>query len=178
MKSKIKEIERLELKNDILEQQIKSSNDDLEIKNMKHKEELDVKDDEISSLQEKLTSLLDILYGCHECGLCDCECNDAGDEDCTSSLPPECVTTGDGNLSSPPDTPSQTTPSTQHPPHPSLSPWTPPPTPPCASCGGVNFGPCPSSICFGCMPPLISKPVLDTSSPSRTPSGTPPPLAR
>ena len=180
IKSTVKELERLEIENNILEKKI----EDLNIKNIKHKEDLDIKNDEvkknideISSLQEKLNSLLDILYGCHECGLCDCECDHSvnEDEDCASSLSllPECVMTGDGK-SSPPDTPSQRTPPEQHHPKPSLSPWTPPPTPPCASCGGVNFGPCPSSVCFACMPPL---PVHDTSSPARTPPGTPP-LAR
>ena len=72
MKSKVREVEKLDNENKSLEQKIKSSIEDLEIKDIKHKEELVVKDDEvrknnkeISSLQEKLKSLLDILYGCH-----------------------------------------------------------------------------------------------------------------
>ena len=48
---------------------------------------------------------------------------------------------------------------------------TPTATPPCSSCGGENYGPCPDSVCFGCISPLKI-----ISSPSRTPPGTPPPL--
>ena len=182
MKSKVREVEKLDNENKSLEQKIKSSIEDLEIKDIKHKEELVVKDDEvrknkeeISSLQEKLKSLLDILYGCHECGLCDCECHDSVQEDCDNSLLPQCVTTGDSEQSSPPDTPLQTTPA-QHPARP--TPWTPPPTPPCTSCGGVDVGPCPGSVCFACLPPLKSKPEYGTSSPSGTPPGTPPQARR
>ena len=30
--------------------------------------------------------------------------------------------------------------------------WTPPPTPPCDSCGGENYGPCPTNLCFAYKP--------------------------
>ena len=115
-----------------------------------------------------------MLYGCHESGLCEeCECSKSVEDDCDDpSLPPESVTPGD--QSSPP-TPSQT-PAAQYFPRPSSAPWTPPPTLPCTSCGGVDFGPCPSSVCFSCIPPLENKLESVTGSPSRTPPGTPPQL--
>ena len=71
--------------------------EDLKIENIKLKGDIAVKDDEVkksmdmkSSLEEKLKSLLDILYGCHECGLCDCDCHDSAlvDEKSGSSPPP------------------------------------------------------------------------------------------
>ena len=116
-----------------------------------------------------MESLLDILYGCHECGLCACECDDSIPEDRVTSSEP----------SSPSAKPFET-PAPHHPPQPgsSSSSWSPPPTPPCDSCGGTNFGPCPSSVCFACIPPLQMDPELNTRSPSRTPPGTPPPLVK
>ena len=136
-----------------------------------------VKDDEVrnisdekAGLQEKIESLLDLLYGCNACGLCDCECSDSAkeDEDCDSSLPQ--YMSGEQPSSPSPDTPSQTP---APPPRSNSSPWTPPPTPPCTTCGRVNFGPCPSNVCFACIPPLECQPE-PTGSPSRTPPGTPP----
>ena len=171
MTSKEKEIVKLKIEINNLEENTKCSIEDLKKENLKLKEDVVVKDDELkktmdekSSLEEKLKSLLDILYGCHECGLCDCDCHDSVEEESGSSLPPQ---------SSPPDTPYQT--SSQHHSPPS-SQWTPPPTPPCTSCGGINFGPCPSSVCFDCIPPFKSNIEFNTGSPSRTPPGTPPQL--
>ena len=60
--------------------------------------------DEKANLQEKMESLLDLLYGCNECGLGECECNDSVKEDCGISVPPQHVTTLDPS----PDTASQT----------------------------------------------------------------------
>ena len=178
VKCKVKEISTLEVKNKDLEEQIEN----IEIEKNKLKEEVVIKDDEVrktmdenDSLQEKLKSLLDVLYGCHECGLCECECSDSIKNNCDDSfLPPESVTSGE--QSSPPTPPH--IPAAQCPPPPNSAPWTPPPTPPCTSCGGVNFGPCPSSVCFGCIPPFENKLESVTGSPSRTPPGTPPPQHR
>ena len=172
MDSKVKEVEKLKIENNNLENE-----------NIKLKEKLVLKDDEVRNamdekvgLQEKLDSLLDLLYGCNACGLCECECSDSVMEDCDSSPPPQYVTSDE--QFSPPDTPSLTPPAPQNLPQPSSSPWTPPPTPPCSNCGGVNFGPCPSSVCFGCIPPLEDKLEPNTDSPSRTPPGTPPQLSK
>ena len=148
--------------------------DDLEHENSKLKENIGIKDDLIGkameekvSLEEKVESLLNLLYGCNKCGLLECECS----EDCGSDLLPQSETPYEP---SPPS--AAEAPAAQQLPQPSSgsSPWTPPPTPPCDSCGGINFGPCPSSICFNCIEPLQNKPETDTSSPSRTPPGTPP----
>ena len=106
----------------------------------------------------------------------ECECSYSVTEDCDSSPPPQYVTSGE--QSSPPDTPSLTPPAPQNLPQPSSSPWTPPPTPPWSNCGGVNFGPCPSSVCFGCISPLEDKLEPNADSPSRTPPGTPPQLSK
>ena len=122
-------------------------------------------------MEDKIKSLLDLLYGCNACGVLDCECNDSYEGDCGISLPTS-------TPSSPPATPT-TGPTVEHllPPSSGSAPWTPPLTPPCPSCGGINFGPCPNNVCFACVPPLQPKPIT-TSSPSRTPPGTPPPLQR
>ena len=166
------------IENNNLEKKFKSSIKDLEIENNKLKNEVIEKEDEVrktveekASLQEKMSSLLDLLYGCDQCGLCECECSNSVKEDDDSFLPPQCVTTWD---QSSPDITASQTPAAEHPSQSSSSPWTPPPTPPCSSCGGINFGPCPSSVCFGCIPTLQSIPEPDASSPSRTPPGTPP----
>ena len=173
MTSKVQEIGKLEIEINTIEEKTKSAIEDLKIENIKLKEDIVEKDEEVKKsinenaiLEEKMKSLLDILYGCHECGLCDCDCHNSVDEETGSSLPPQ---------SSPPDTPSQTP--SQHYPQ-SSSQWTPPPTPPCASCGGINFGPCPGSVCFVCIPPIQSKPEHEATSPSRTPPGTPPQIRR
>ena len=56
--------------------------------NMELKEKCVLKDDELreafnekEKLEKKLESLLDVLYGCPECGLNSCECQDIVDED-------------------------------------------------------------------------------------------------
>ena len=173
MMSKVQEIGKLKIEINTIEEKTKNAIEDLKIENIKLREDIVEKDEEVKKsinenaiLEEKMKSLLDILYGCHECGLCDCDCHNSVDEETGSSLPPQ---------SSPPDTPSQTP--SQHYPQPN-SQWTPPPTPPCASCGGVNFGPCPGSVCFVCIPPIQSKPEHEATSPSRTPPGTPPQIRR
>ena len=113
--------------------------------------------------------LKDVLYGCCECGLYTCECDDAATEENIQSPPP-----------AQPFSSSVTTSAPQHPPPPtgSGSPptWTPPPTPPCTDCGGVNYGPSPGSLCFNCIPPLEIKTQPTSCSPSKTPPGTPPSL--
>jgi len=140
-------------------------------KNSNLREQLVTKDDELGKafeervkLEEKLNSLLDVLYGCPECGLNKCEC--VKEDECSEQY--------HSNLSPPP------TPAAVHPPPRSshTSQWTPPPTPPCTSCGGENIGPSPSSICFGCISPLKIKAPPDNNSPSRTQPGTPPSLSR
>ena len=147
--------------------------------NAQLKEELAVKDDELGKtlkekikLEEKLNSLLDVLYGCPECGLNNCECDDHVKEDESdpesSSFPQ--------HLESQPS-PPPTTPAAQLPPPPCsglLSPWSPPPNPPCTGCGGINFGPSPSNLCIICIPPPQSNSPQNSRSPSRTPPGTPP----
>ena len=168
MKAKDKDIAKLVAKNNTLEEKVKH----LECENSILKDKLALKNYEMIGLEDKMKSLLDILYGCHECGLCECECSGSITGDCDTSLPPECATTSEPSSPSPPSHASETA-AVQHLPQPT---WTPPPTPPCSSCGGPNFGPCPSSVCFGCIPPWQPEP--DTSSPSRTPPGTPPLLRR
>ena len=151
---------------------------DIESVSIELKEKIRLKDDEIGkamdekvSLEEKMKSLLDVLYGCSNCGMCECECQgECYSEDSGSSVLIQCTTT---EISPPPasETPSarQATPLSSGP-----SPWTPPPTPPCDSCGGVNYGPCPSKICFKCTLSLPRQPESTSSSLSRTPPGTAP----
>ena len=162
-----------------------------EIINLKKKiEDLNNKDAELeelknanAGLEEKVISLLDTLYGCEECGRHGdfCECDNAVHE---PYYPVEVE--DDVVLVPDPDSPTDTT----HPPStplissilpplppPTSTTWTPPATPPCSSCGWENYGPCPGNVCFGCSPPLEIRP-LDSSSPSTTPPGTPPPLRR
>ena len=131
-------------------------------------EELDKIMEEKVKLEDKVNSLLDILYGCHGCGLMECECKESVDE--------ENLSEGDHYSGGNHFPPSQTLTSLVIPPLESVSPpWTPPPTPPCFKCGGENYGPSPDIVCFSCLPPLQSKPQTSTSSsPSQTPPGTPP----
>ena len=165
-------------------------------------EEIAVKDAEVRKvsnekveLEEKVNSLLDTLYGCNYCGChgCTLECeeyeeflaaenvNDENVEDensedygqetpeqskprvLTSQPAREIRVTSVTPLHPPPPQPSSCTP-----------PWTPPPTPPCSRCGADNYGPCPGSVCFKCIP--NSSPTI--SSPSTTPPRTPPLLRR
>ena len=121
--------------------------------------------EKLNKLEDENLKLKDVLYGCPECGLYSCECDDLeNEENHTQSHP-----------SSPPAGPNSAGSSLQDRPSPSFPPqWTPPPTPPCEGCGGINFGPSPGSLCFVCIPPLEIKPPPD-SSPSHTPPGTPPP---
>ena len=147
---------------------------------MKLKEKCVIKDDELREafdqkvkLEEKLNSLLDVLYGCPECGLINCECNDSVNK---NNFQPEgksfsqhCTT-----QPSPPPTPlTRLLP----PPSSDSSLWTPPPTPSCIICGGISFGPRPNNLCFKCILPLRCKSPQNNTSPSRTPSGTPPKIS-
>ena len=144
------------------------------------KEQLDVKDKMLNELtrnnedlEEKINSLLDLLYGCNYCGRHGdyCECDDIEGNDVELPAPDQCELRQ-------PSSPSIVTPCI--PPLGSTSPpWTPPPTPPCSGCGGVIYGPCPTSLCFACIPSLTlpdAPPCSD--SPSTTPPGTPPSLSR
>ena len=150
---KSKELAALKIKNEELETQVKN-----ELR------------EKLSELENENLKLKDVLYGCCECGMFTCECEDLvnEDDDCSHaqlqlqpSPPP----------STSPEEPALLLPS----PSPGSFPWTPPPTPPCVKCGGVNFGPSPSSLCFSCIPSLESKTQPNSShSPSTTPPGTPP----
>ena len=116
--------------------------------------------------EKKVDSLLDVLYGCPECGCNACECDSFVEEDKSEPEP--------SNMS-PYHGPTET--SSAPPLHPASSigyPWTPPPTPPCNLCGGINFGPSPSEICFNCIPPLQTTTQSSRDSQSTTPPGTPP----
>ena len=146
--------------------------------NMKLKEKCVLKDDELKEafdekvkLEEKVTSLLDVLYGCPECGLNSCECDNSVNEDDStegsslaqySTLPSFSPPFSSAQLLAPPSSGSPT--------------WTPPPAPPCTSCGGVKFGPSPNNLCFKCISPLRSKSPHNSSSHTGTPPGTPPAL--
>ena len=129
-------------------------------------------------LEEKITSLLDVLYGCEECGRhgdhCECKFDEPDEfnegKDDILIPDPTCLT-------HPPLTPSETSLSPRQSPATSTpAPWTPPTTPPCSTCGRDNYGPCPDDVCFACIPPLKEIPV--SSSPTTTPPGTPPLLRR
>ena len=125
---------------------------------------------ENKDLEEKVNSLLDLLYGCNDCGRHGdfCECDDIEDNIESSPFDQHVF-----------QQPSPTPAVTDLPPlTSSTSPWTPPPTPPCSMCGGMNYGPCPTNVCFGCIPPLIMPDTPPcTNSPSRTPPGTPSPFS-
>ena len=123
--------------------------------------------------EDKVNSLLDLLYGCNDCGRHGdyCECDVSEDPNCQTE-PDDCES---GQTSPPYPSSMKTAPPTSTSP-PSL--WTPPPTPPCDSCGGENFGPCPTHLCFACIPPFTPPVCTASSSPSRTPPGTPPPPLR
>ena len=155
---------------------IKNKNADAEEQLARKNDELKEAITEKVTLEEKVTSLLDILYGCNQCGLLECECKDSDEEDNASIPLEECVST----QPPPPLTPTPFLPLSAPLPPPSSgqSPWTPPPTPPCSSCGGINFGPSPSNVCFVCIPPLLITSQHSSRgrspSPSRTPPGTPP----
>ena len=160
----------LEVKIQSQEVIICSLNDKIETKEVELKANIEEK----RKLEKKVTDLLDVLYGCPECGLNDCECK----EDDYSIGDEKSIENSDMELSMilPPTVTPETL-SASLPPPPSCGslPWTPPPTPPCTNCGGLNFGPSPSSVCFPCLPPLLSTSEPCPESPSRTPPGTPPP---
>ena len=138
---------------------------------------------DITKLNEKIDDLVDenlklkdVLYGCCECGLYSCECEDDAENDLTVREDDGCSPPPSEIFSQSAITTSET-PAPQHhpPPNSQLNPWTPPPTPPCEGCGGVNYGPSPSNLCFVCIPPLECKSQPSRhSSPSGTPPGSPP----
>ena len=160
----------LEVKIQSQEVIICSLNDKIETKEVELKANIEEK----RKLEKKVTDLLDVLYGCPECGMNDCECK----EDNYSIGDEKSIENSDMELSMilPPTVTPETL-SASLPPPPSCGslPWTPPPTPPCTNCGGLNFGPSPSSVCFPCLPPLLSTSEPCPESLSRTPPGTPPP---
>ena len=104
-----------------------------------------------------------------------CECNTSEEYKAEPSYPDQCEFI---QISlSPPRSVTCVPP--HAPPTSSSPPWTPPPTPPCSSCGGNNYGPCPTSLCFNCTPHLnLSDIPPNNNQPSSTPPGTPPPLER
>lgn len=177
---KAKEEEIIKLKNtaENLTTKCRVTKHELSNENHELREELAVKETELGEafeervkLEEKMNSLLDLLYGCYECGLNQCECNDSLKEDKIELDSSTSLSKHHTSHLSPP-----TSPAAGHPLQPGCgtSPWTPPPTPPSKNCGGVNYGPSPGSLCFSCKPPLQIKAPSNSSSPSRTPPGTPP----
>ena len=150
--------EGLEINNNKLKLELNEAKTENEQLLERKDDKLKESNEENRKLKEKMDSLLDILYGCHECGLCDCECNATGESNDTDSP----LSIPSALLCPPPSSAS--------------SPWTPPPTPPCIKCNGVNFGPSPTNVCFACIPPLQNTSQPSSSSPSRTPPGTPPQL--
>ena len=133
---------------------------------------IEMKDDELQEsnkeyvkLKEKMESLLDILYGCSGCGLCECECNDSGEDE--NTIPSPAIST-QAHLTLSSSKSMATTSPLCPTPCSGSSTWTPPPTPPCSKCKGINFGPSPSSECFACIPPLQDTPQPSSSPPSRT----------
>ena len=164
LKAKEKEIIKIKSEEENLSTNCNVLKSEISNKNIEFKEKLAKKDTaldeafkEKAQLEEKVNSLLDLLYGCNGCGFMNCECSEDEAEPNSSDRSP---------LSLEPRHPL--------PPGNDLSSWAPPPTPPCESCGGINFGPSPSSLCFACVPPLQSKAASYNNSPSRTPPGTPP----
>ena len=130
---------------------------------MEEKKKIDIEiRKKLDILEEENLKLKDVLYGCPECGLYTCECCDLENEGTNYTQSHPCSPPASPTLAADGSCPT------------SPSPWTPPPTPPCVGCGGINFGPCPSSLCFACIPPLEIKQPESSCSPSRTPPGTPP----
>ena len=183
--SKDKEINRLEEQTKLLktlnEQEFKKADDDF-------KEQLAAKDaklcdlsKEILILQKAKDSLLDLLYGCNEYGRFGDACECDADEENNVEPSDSCFFNFNDSLTQPdhfgfprvpPSPPPTEISETLH-----LRPsaWTPPATPPCSSCGSDNYGPCPASVCFACLPSIETRPPT-TSSCSTTPPGTPPTL--
>ena len=158
-------MEEKELKIEKLEMKV----DELEMKNKSKSIDVIKLDEKISDLENENSKLKDVLYGCCECGLFICECSDAIANDSSCSPPT--------SQPSPPSVTSYETLAPQHLPSPRSASysWTPPPTPPCEGCGGINYGPSPSNLCFDCIPPLKCKSQPSSPcSPPRTLPGSPP----
>ena len=129
-------------------------------------EKLETKEDELRSnidekekLEKKVTDLLDVLYGCPECGLNSCKCRELAEEDYSGRGGDNSVKTSEIELNMifPPTlTPESLSEPLPPPPSCESIPWTPPLTPPCINCGGLNYGPSPSSVCFPCLPTILS----------------------
>ena len=66
---------------------IKNKNADAEEQLARKNDELKEAITEKGKLEEKVTSLLDILYGCNQCGLLECECNSTPSSTCSNSFP-------------------------------------------------------------------------------------------
>ena len=159
---------KMELENKHINEKNRVEN--LETKLADKEVELKEVTEEKNKLEKKVNDLLDVLYGCPECGCNSCECTEPVEGDdytFPSALPP--VT-----FHSETCTESLLLPPSQR----IISPWTPPPTPPCSTCGGINFGPSPGEVCFNCIPPIQATLQARESSPSRTPPGTPPLLRK
>ena len=171
----------MKVEKEILENKVEELQSESQAAQETHEEKLAEKDSKLQEvaeeklvMEDKINSLLDVLYGCNECGRHGdyCECDVSEDPNCctepdqselgqTSPIYPSSV----APVMPQPVPPTNTSPS---------PPWKPPPTPPCVNCGGENYGPCPTNMCFACLPPF-TPPCTGSSSPSRTPPGTPPP---
>ena len=162
-KSQEQEIDVLEEKNDCLTENLKRVETQIEylkVENLKIVKER-------NDLENENLKLKDVLYGCPECGMYSCECDEVENEDDDHDSPFQPF----NKSSDSPPAQNQTELGSRLCP---ASPWTPPPTPPCVGCGGINYGPSPSSLCLVCTPPLKTKTQPNSSSsPSRTPPGTP-----
>ena len=194
--SKEKEIKRLEeqsqLEKTLYEKENKTNADDFKGQLAAKDVKINELSKEVFDLEEAKTSLLDLVYGCNDCGRHGdfCECNvdeeinnnvepaasDFFTKDASLTQPDHC-----GLLQAPPSPKATETPVTLNLPHPAstlqTSAWTPPPNPPCSSCGGENYGPCPASVCFSCLPQIETTPPSNsTGRCSTTPPGTPPTL--
>ena len=162
-KSQEQEIGALKVKNDCLAEDLKGK--ETEIENLRA-ENLKIVS-ERNDLENENLKLKDVLYGCPECGMYSCECDEVENEDDDHDSPFQPF----NKSSDSPPAQNQTELGSRLCP---ASPWTPPPTPPCVGCGGINYGPSPSSLCLVCTPPLKTKTQPNSSSsPSRTPPGTP-----
>ena len=182
IRNNIAAISRIEIEKTELQKNIKSEEkevSEIEKSNKGHQitikalkkqfnQQLEVKDDTLNKLakknkdlEEKVDSLLDLLYGCNDCGRFgdSCECDELEGDNIESSPPDQHVF----HQPSPPPVVTSVKPDV----HPLTSSTTHPTM-------QYTWW---SKLCFGCTPPLtIPDTPPCTKSPSRTPPGTPPPL--
>ena len=170
---------KIKLKKIIDETENKKCGNELEKQLAEKDSEINELTKEKIELEDKMNSLLDVLYGCCECGRhgdfceCDATAGENADTNCQDDTQPDLSSLQQASPSPPPTvTPVYLPPPTSI----SPPPWTPPATPPCSSCGGYNYGPCPTSVCYACIPPTQPSTSSGSMSPSRTPPGTPPPF--